>query len=57
MSGQSATVAETSSRHVIPEQPAEAEPHRAEPQCWCQPRLVHEDPVTGGRVYVHKRES
>jgi hypothetical protein len=28
--------------------------HQDSATCWCQPVLDYEDPVTGGRVYVHR---
>ncbi len=30
-------------------------PHQEAVTCWCQPIIDYEDPVTGGRVYVHRR--
>ena len=28
-------------------------PHIAMPECWCEPELSYEDPLTGGEVWVH----
>lgn len=39
-------------RHVMA--PPTNDNHEASPNCWCQPRVSSEDPVTGERVYVHK---
>jgi hypothetical protein len=43
--------------HVLPGEAATPGVHEASARCWCFPRLAHEDPVTRGRVYVHKKES
>ena len=28
--------------------------HKDSPNCWCSPTLIHIDPVTGIRIWVHK---
>ena len=34
---------------------ANALPHTASATCWCQPTTSYEDPLTGDRVFTHKR--
>lgn len=28
--------------------------HTADEDCWCNPYLVYEDPLTGSQVWVHR---
>ncbi len=39
-------------RHVVPTW----QPHACAPDCWCGPVLDREDPITGGRVFIHTDE-
>lgn len=41
--------------HVVPCNDEGETDHASESTCPCQPRVNHEDPVTGARVYVHHR--
>lgn len=58
-------VVETGTRadaHVMPAPPKDrlaaiVAGHRPDFTCWCFPAVQTEDPVTGRRVYLHKRES
>lgn len=41
--------------HVTPDMSSEDVPHRLGGTCWCQPVVDYENPLTGARVYVHRR--
>jgi len=40
---------------VMPETASDEPVHVLDGTCWCQPVLDYEDPVTGGRVFVHRK--
>lgn len=38
-------------QHVMPA----SQEHVAGPGCWCRPIVEYEDPVTRGKVWLHRR--
>lgn len=42
-------------RELVPPFPFGSVEHDLAGTCWCQPTTDYEDPVTGDRVFVHRR--